>query len=128
MAEGMNTDPEKARDVMIENYSFGHMVVDGRDYDEDLKVVGDRILDNWWRQKGHRVALDDLKDILSADPDILVIGMGASGNMRVPDDLRSALEEQGIEVIAEPTAEAAKTFDRLRDEGKNVAGAFHLTC
>ena len=35
---------------------------------------------------------------------------------------------RGIELIEEPTATALQTFNRLQGEGKNVAGAFHLTC
>jgi hypothetical protein len=48
--------------------------------------------------------------------------------MRVDESLRSALVKRRVELIAEPTAEAAKTFNRLSAEGNNVAGAFHLSC
>ena len=35
---------------------------------------------------------------------------------------------QDIKVIVEKTSKAAKTFNRLYGRGKDVAGAFHLTC
>jgi hypothetical protein len=58
----------------------------------------------------------------------LVIGTGYAGNMRVPDAVRQTLENRQIKVIAETTGDATTTFNRLVEEGKDVAGAFHLTC
>ena len=60
--------------------------------------------------------------------DVLVVGAGYAGNMRVEETLRSKLKQAGIEIIAERSADAVKTFNQLRLEGKYVAGAFHLTC
>ena len=71
---------------------------------------------------------DDINDILSAKPEVLVIGTGYAGNMRVPRAVRSEIEKQNINVIAEITSKAVETFNRLYAEGKDVAGAFHLTC
>ncbi len=33
-----------------------------------------------------------------------------------------------IRIIAEETAKAVSIFNRLNSDGKDVAGAFHLTC
>jgi len=71
---------------------------------------------------------DLIDDILTARPQILVIGTGYAGNMRVPDAVRQTLENHQIKVIAQTTADSATTFNRLAAEGKDVAGAFHLTC
>jgi hypothetical protein len=38
------------------------------------------------------------------------------------------LQNHQIKVIAQTTADATTTFNRLAAEGKDVAGAFHLTC
>ena len=113
---------------MINDYRFGQMKIDGREHRRDLKIIKGRVKANWWRKEDHRLAREDIDDILSAYPDILVVGTGESGNMRVEESLRSALKEQGIEVTAERTGEAVKTFNRLESEGRDVAGAFHLTC
>jgi len=48
--------------------------------------------------------------------------------MRVPDEVRSSIEQKDISVITANTAKAVEIFNRLHAEGKNVAGAFHLTC
>jgi hypothetical protein len=113
---------------MIEAYSFGSLTFAGRRYKEDLKILRGRVFDNWWRQEGHRVDVGDVRDILEAGPEILIVGMGAYGLMKVSGKLEKTLAEKKIQLIAQPSGEAAKTFNRLVDEGRDVAGAFHLTC
>ena len=114
---------------MIDQYATGsHMMVKGTTYRKDLKIIHGEVIGNWWRQEGHRLAAGDIDDILTARPQILVIGTGYAGNMRVPDAVRQTLENHEIKVIAQTTADATTTFNRLVDEGRDVAGAFHLTC
>ena len=114
--------------MKIETYSFSEMVYDGKTYTSDLIIYPDHVDASWWRQQGHRLAADDIGDILAASPEILVIGTGYAGNMTVPDDVRQTLENHQIKVVAQTTADATATFNRLVEEGKDVAGAFHLTC
>jgi hypothetical protein len=114
---------------MIEHYSTGsYMMVGGTKYYRDLKIIQGRVKDNWWRKEGHRVDDEDIRDILSAKPKVLVIGTGYAGNMRVPQTLFTKLEAENIKVIVKRTSEATKTFNSLFDRGNDVAGAFHLTC
>jgi hypothetical protein len=114
---------------MIDEYATGsHMTVKGTQYHGDLKIIHGEVIGNWWRQEGHRLSASDIDDILSARPEILIIGTGYAGNMRVPDPVRQTLQDHKIKVIAQTTDDAATTFNRLAEEGKDVAGAFHLTC
>jgi len=113
---------------MIEAYSFGSLTFAGKRYDKDLKILGGEIRAGWWREEGHRVDVGDIRDILEAKPDVLVVGTGAYGVMKVSGRLKKALEEKNIQLIAQPSGEAARTFNKLVEDGKDVAGAFHLTC
>ena len=114
---------------MIDRYATGsYMTVNGIRYHKDLKIIRGEVVGNWWRQQGHRLATDDIDDILDARPQILVVGTGYAGNMRVPDAVRQTLENHQIKVIAQTTADATTTFNRLVEEGQDVAGGFHLTC
>jgi hypothetical protein len=91
---------------MIDKYATGsHMTVKGKNYYQDLKIIRAEVKANWWRQQGHRLDTGDIHDILSAKPQILVIGTGYAGNMSVPSDVRQTIEDQHIEVIAQTTAE-----------------------
>ena len=114
--------------IRIEGYSPGHMTVNGQKYDKDMKIIGDRVIAEWWRNRDHRLDVDDVKDILSPGIDLLVVGTGYAENMRVEKGLQSLMRKENITLIAQDTHTAVKTFNRLRGEGKDAAGAFHLTC
>ncbi|SFM94810.1 Mth938-like domain-containing protein [Thermodesulforhabdus norvegica] len=113
---------------MIEDYGFGHMVINGRKYTADLKIISDRVISDWWRREGHRLHIDDITDIIDARPEVVVLGTGAFGFMKVPSEVVDFLEARGIEVVVEKTKEAVKRFNGLKEAGRLVAGAFHLTC
>ena len=114
---------------MIDQYVTGsHMTVDGRKYTSDLKIIDGRVASNWWRRSGHRLSSEDIEDILSAGPEIVVVGTGYAGAMRIPEDVRNLLENRNIRLVAEKTQSASETYNRLLADGNRVAGAFHLTC
>lgn len=104
------------------------MMVAGKRYTHDLKIIGNSVIGEWWRQAGHRLAAADIADILANSPAFLVVGTGYAGGMRIPDTLRQQLESRRIGLVTAPTAEAVQAFNRMRLAGKDVAGAFHLTC
>ena len=70
----------------IESYQFGRIVIDGQAYTADLILLPDRILDGWWRQEGHVLHPADLDAVFDAGPDLLIVGQGAYGRMRVADE------------------------------------------
>ena len=111
----------------VESYRFGHMVVDGQEYDYDLILLPDRVVSNWWRDQGHRLSAADLNDVFDAQPEVLIVGTGASGVMDVPQDTRDAVRDAGIELEVTTTDEAWKRYNDLQGE-RATAGAFHLTC
>jgi hypothetical protein len=111
----------------IDSYRFGHMVIDGQPHDKDVIVLPSRVIAGWWRKEGHSLHAEDMEEVFAAEPDTLIVGQGANGRMQVTQGAHQALESSGIKVIAQPTDEAYKTYNELREEG-SVAGAFHLTC
>jgi len=111
----------------IERYTFGEIVIDGKHYSNDVIIYPTRVNSHWWREEGHSLAPEDIWDVLQAPPDVLVIGQGSAAQMDVPYGTRHKLHEAGIEVIAEPTERACKTYNRLRAR-KRVVAALHLTC
>ena len=100
----------------------------GSDFCQDLMIIGDQILENWRRKKGHSVDGEDVTDILAASPEVFVVGMGYAGFMEVSDSLLVTLKNHNIQLIAGKTPEAVKAFNQVHSKGKRVAGAFHLTC
>lgn len=113
---------------MIEKYANGRIIVNNISYNQDLKIIQGQVVDNWWRKTGHRVDVNDMKDVLNASPDIIVIGTGYAENMRVSKNLISEIRQRDIKLIAEDTNKAVQTFNDFFSKGENVSGAFHLTC
>ncbi len=114
--------------MKIDNYSFGSMKVDGKVYRKDLIVFPDTVKPEWWRKDGHSLATEDLKGVLDYKPEVLVVGMGAFGFMKIPESTRAALKERNIELVGKNTGEAYKIFNEQIQRGKKVVGVFHLTC
>ncbi|MEW6722853.1 MAG: Mth938-like domain-containing protein [Candidatus Micrarchaeota archaeon] len=111
---------------MIESYSFGRMVVDGREYRSDLKLLPSGIKPEWWRLEGHLLQLADIEDVLAENPKTIVVGTGHDGRMEVARGVRERCREEGITLIELQTGEAVNCYNELA--GKGVVGLFHLTC
>lgn len=121
---GVTTDMSAPR---IDSYRFGHIVIDGQAYDQDVIILPDRVLGGWWRREGHVLHPDDLHAVFKAIPELVVVGQGAYGRMAVPPETRQALQAAGIELVAASTEEACRTYNQLREQ-RVVAAALHLTC
>ncbi len=113
---------------MIEKYDFGHVVINGQTYTSDVIILPDRVFSSWWRQEGHQLAPADLDEVIAAQADVLVVGTGYSGLMRVLPETEAYLAEQNIQLVAEHTTDACQTYNRLLRAGRNVVAALHLTC
>lgn len=112
---------------MIDTYDFGRIVINGRRYTTDLIVFPDRVKDGWWRKEGHILHIEDLGEAVRDNPKVLIVGTGYSGLMKVPAETKGYVKSKRIELIAQRTAEACKTFNRLV-KSKKVVAALHLTC
>lgn len=113
--------------MRIEAYDFGTIRIDGKTYTRDLKIIGGKVIADWWRMEGHRIFIPDIEDVLEAKPDVLVVGTGAPGLMTVSEEAASRLAELGIELVVKPTRDACDAFNRL-SSSRNTAFAAHLTC
>jgi hypothetical protein len=110
----------------LENYSFGRVTVDGSEQTKDLIVLPDRLVTNWWRRKGHSLALEDLDEVMDALPERLILGIGAYGRLHPDPGTIAELERRGISVESLRTDEAVRRYGEL-DE-RRTAAALHLTC
>ena len=113
--------------MQIQAYSFGNMKISGKNYTEDVMVFPDKIKARWWRLEGHSLCLEDLREVIAEAPLTLVVGTGAYGIMKVPENLKKELADRGIKTIDLPTDRAVMEYNRRAGKEK-VAGAFHLTC
>ena len=112
---------------MIDAYDFGRIVIDGTVFTSDVIIFPDRIEDEWWRKDGHVLHIEDIESIVKEQPEVLVVGTGKYGVMKVPSQTREYIESKGTELIVAPTAKACEVYNRVSKDKKAVA-ALHLTC
>ena len=113
----------------IDSYSFGRIRVDGIDYSEDVILLRGEVRSPWWRSAGgHVYAPTDLEEVVAATPEVVILGTGYFGRVKVLDETRTVLADVGSEVVVEKTSRAVETFNQLATEGRDVAAALHLTC
>ena len=111
----------------IDSYSFGKMVIEGKTFQSDLIIYPEKVDASWWREEGHLLQPGDLKAVLTTSPEVLIIGTGYMGLMKVPDEIRKELLEKNIELYVEKSSRAVEIFNSINTKRKTVA-AFHLTC
>jgi len=112
---------------MIEEYRFGEILVKGRRYRRDVTVDAEGRVRGWWRRTGHRLSFVDLEELLKSKPEILVVGTGYYGMMKVPEEVVEELTRINVEVVIRETREACRTFNELVGS-RRAAAALHLTC
>ncbi len=102
----------------IDKYSFGSIQIDGRDYSRDVILLGDEVKGPWWREAGgHVYAPQDFEEVLAAAPEVVVLGTGYFGRVKVLDETLTALAEAGSEIVVEKTGGAVEALQPLCGRG-----------
>jgi len=112
---------------MIDSYRFGDIVIDGKQYSADVIIFPERVQSNWWRKTGHELCLEDITGVIAEKPDVLVVGTGESGMMKVLPEVEEMAKNQRITLIAEPTDNACKTYNQMVLSQRTIA-ALHISC
>ncbi len=110
----------------VDEYRFGHIVIDGEEHARDVILLPDRVVSNWWRKDGHSLVVEDLDDVLDELPSNLVIGAGAYGRMKPDPNAITELRGRGVNVEVLPTEQAVARYREL--DPSTTAAALHLTC
>ncbi|AEK73785.1 hypothetical protein GQS_09455 [Thermococcus sp. 4557] len=118
--------------MRVEFPEFGRIVVDGKVYDHDIVIypsgkIGER---KKWLSKNkhgtsHKLDPDELREYLSEDFDVLLVGTGAWGRLSLLPESRELVANK--EVIERPTGDAVELFNGLWGKRK-VLAIFHITC
>ena len=114
-------------DIMIDNYTFGKFVVDGKTYESNIILIGKKVSKARYLPN-HELSINDIYPLVEYNPEYIIIGTGASGVMPVPEEIEDFIKEKGIKLIAEKTGDACRTYNSLVSEHKKVATFLHNTC
>ena len=114
--------------MKIDNYEFGKIVINGKEYSNDVIIFPDHVKGDWWRDEGHVFSVKDLEEAFNAEPEILILGIGHDGMVNVKDEVMEHCNKKNIQTVVEKTGKAVETFNKLSGEDKKVVAALHLTC
>jgi hypothetical protein len=112
---------------MIESCESGKIVVRGKEYTSDVIVYTDHVEQSWQRRQSHYLSDYDIPDVIADLPQVLIVGTGEQGLMKVSPQLKQAMRESGVELVIAPTGEACRAYNRYFAHKKTVA-CLHLTC
>lgn len=111
----------------IDSFQFGRIAIDGQHYTKDLIIFPDRVLSNWWREQGHSLSIVDLQAVLATPPQVLIIGTGVHGQMKVPTQTIAHLSQNNIQIISLKSEAACQHYNEIRSTHQVVL-AIHLAC
>lgn len=113
--------------MRIHEYTFGRIIIDGKAYASDIIIFPNRVNPSWWRKEGHLLQVEDLQEVMAESPDVIVVGTGFMGMMKIHREVENSTKMKGIELKVERTKGAVEYFNSNFGRRKLVA-CLHLTC
>jgi len=112
--------------IALDATSFGSITISGKKYDHDVYVFWDGTVER--RVGDHTVSARQMEYIVKKKPQIIIIGTGQFGIVRVPSESEKLAKEQNIEIVTAPTQQAIRIFNEAMKQGKRVSAIIHVTC
>ncbi len=112
---------------MIDQFEYGTIVIDGQTYESDVIIFPDGAVARWEHKDEHVLRPTDVNKVIEAKPEVVIIGLGTVGNVKMHPKAEKCLKEAGIEVMVHRTNKACETYKELRTQRK-VAAILHITC
>lgn len=118
--------------MRIDSTSFGNVIIDKFVYSDVLIIDGkivERNLDLLHKifGTGHVIAQDEISMLLKDSPELIVIGNGQDGVLKVKKEQIEEMERI-CKVVVEKTPDAIKKINDAIKEGKKVNALIHTTC
>ena len=110
----------------IDGTTFGSITVDGGRYPYDIWILADGSIRR--RNGNHEFTLNELDLLLKDRPEVVVVGTGQSGCVRIDEDATREASRRGIKIISDITPKALKRYNEVVKAKRRVAGVFHTTC
>jgi len=106
---------------MIESYQPGKIVVRGKEYSSDVIVYADHVDHTWQRRQRDYLGDYDIQDVIADLPQVLIVGTGAEGALRVSPQLKQAMRDSGVELVVASTEQACRAYNRYSQHKKTTA-------
>ncbi|MGC8927243.1 MAG: MTH938/NDUFAF3 family protein [Myxococcota bacterium] len=114
--------------MKIHEYRFGNINIDGNDYSDDLIISqGNNLIIPWIRERGHLCQKRDIERYLDGSINKIIFGRGYFLVMKIDDDLKNYLLQNGIEFVEAGSKKAVELFNKIEDKS-SLLFCIHLTC
>ncbi len=122
----MELNLERPRDFLfVRRAGAGEVVVMDRSFNASIILTREQVIDDWGVTDIDALTPAQVEPILALEPDVVLLGTGARQHFPTQAVLAAFLE-RGVGVEAMDNAAAARTWDILAGEGRNVVAAFIL--
>lgn len=101
-------------------------LVNNRRLERSFVVAPDRLVEDWPVGDVRALEAADLEPLLALQPELIVLGSGASQAFPPPEAMAACLA-RGIGLETMTNAAAARTYNVLAGEGRRVVAGFILT-
>jgi hypothetical protein len=123
-------NPEKAA---IMDFCFPEKIKD-KNWDQQVLIIG-KIVKERDSEKlhelfntSHKIGDWEIEELLSNNPEIIIIGTGQNGAMQIDEDLAKKLKANSSELIIAETPQAIEIYNEQIKFGKRVNALIHTTC
>ena len=122
----MELNLERPRDYLFVRKADAHtVVVVDRPFTASIILARDKVIDDWGVRDIAAMTPANAEPILALQPNVVLLGTGARQQFPSQEVLAAFLQRHvGIEVM--DNAAAARTWDILASEGRNVVAGFIL--
>ena len=116
----------------IEEFNFGFIVVDQKQYDHDIVILPDGTVKERNPGKGrlgsHSISRSEIEALAHAQPDIILVGTGVQGMARLAHDAEHYIMDPDYNLTLLPSPEIVKKYNQHVEDGEKVAALIHITC
>lgn len=110
---------------MIRSVSSRAIQIGDRSYEQTIALTSDTVMDEWPATPVAGLTEDDLSALLDTTPEVIVLGTGVT-NVFPPRELVFALARRGVGLEVMDTPAAARTFNVLAGENRQVVALLYL--
>ena len=111
--------------LTVQSVSTSTITVNGTPYSQSIAITPDTVFDNWQAKPVANLAASDFETLLALSPEIILLGTGHQ-NIFPPRELMFAFARRGVGLECMDTAAAARTFNVLASEGRQIAAVLYL--
>ncbi len=111
--------------IMIRSVAGDELTIGDTLYTSTVALTSDEILDGWCDRAVAELRVEDFAALLQTNPEIVILGTGKS-NVFAPRELVFALARRSVGLEVMDTKAAARTFNVLAGEGRQIAAVLYL--